>query len=68
MDVSEQSLVKFSDIFSALSNILSKEKMPMFQVTKIAAELLNEEVENINDFDKRESEASITKEEFIRQF
>jgi len=67
VDACEKSREKFSGLCRALANISLREKMPMDQVTKIASELLNEELEDIDDFDKRKSEASITYEEFVRR-
>ena len=67
MEAYQKSHEKFSGLYGALANISLREKMPMDHVTKIAAELLNEELEDINDFDKSKSEASITYEEFVRR-
>ena len=67
MDACEKGREKLSGHYRALANISLREKMPMDQVTKIAAELLNEDLEDIDGFDKRKSEASITYEEFVRR-
>jgi len=67
MDTREKGREKFSGHYRALANISRKEKMPMDQVTKIAVEFLNEELEDIDDLDKRKSEESITYEEFVRR-
>ena len=67
MDTREKSREKFSGLFRALANISLREKMPMDQVTSIAAKLLNEDLEDIDDFDERKREASITYEEFVRR-
>jgi prevent-host-death family protein len=67
VDTREKSREKFSGFYGALANISLREKIPIDQVTKIASELLNEELEDIDNFDKRKSEASITYEEFVRR-
>lgn len=67
VDTLEKGREKFSGLYRALANISRKEKIPIDQVTKIAAELLNEELEDIDNFDQRKSEASLTYEEFVRR-
>ena len=67
VDTREKGREKFSGLYGALASISLREKMPMDQVTKIAAGLLNEDLEDIDGFDKRKSEASITYEEFVRR-
>ena len=67
MEVHQKSREKFSGLYGALANISLREKMPMDHVTKIAAGLLNEDLEDLKDFDERKSEASITYEEFVRR-